>query len=92
MTTPTIPLAQSAISVTDLVRVTEIPATATVEEAAQILRCSRAKTYSLLAAGELDSYTIDRRRIITGASIAALIRRRMQSAYAPTCAVAKRAA
>jgi excisionase family DNA binding protein len=71
-----------------IVRVQEVPAAATVDETAHVLRTSRNTVYSLLDSGELRSFTLGRKRLVVGDSIAALIRKREQPTYMPTCRVA----
>lgn len=44
----------------------------TVVEAARYLRCSRGFVYRLIAAGELESRTLGRRRLIAGSALDAL--------------------
>jgi excisionase family DNA binding protein len=66
--------------------VAPIPVSLSVADAAELMGECNATIYTLLQAGELRSFPIGRRRRVIGASIAALIRRREQVKYAPTCA------
>ncbi len=66
-------------------RVMEIPPANTIEEAAVILRYrSPTVIYTLLEAGELRSSVVGGKRLITGESIAELLRKGEQQVYAPT--------
>ena len=69
----------------DAVRVQHIPLSNTVQGAASLLNIGTTAIYELLQSGELKSFTLGRRRLITGESIADLIRRNQQTDYAPTC-------
>lgn len=71
-----------------LVRVQDLPAAATVDETAQLLRTSRSTVYGLFETGELKSFSLGRKRLVSGASIAQLMRDREQESYTPTCEVA----
>ena len=77
-----------AASAQGAVHVEAIPAAATVVEAAHLLRSSRSRIYELMEQGELRSFSLGRKRLISGESIAALIRAREHQVYTPTCTVA----
>jgi excisionase family DNA binding protein len=80
----------AAPAASDLIRVQEIPVAASVDEAAHLLRICRTNVYPLIAAGELKSFILGRRRLITGESIARLMRSRQQAEYTPTCDAPRR--
>ena len=71
----------------EIVRVQEIPAAATIDEAAHLLRTSRNTVYQLLEAGALRSFSLGRKRLVSGNSIAQLMRDCEQETYAPMCDV-----
>lgn len=89
-TEKSVPLVESAAVTVAEVRVLEIPVSTSVKEGAKIIGVSPATLYQLLAANEIESYVINRKRRLVGASLEKLIRRRTQSTYGPTCVVGRK--
>lgn len=56
-----------------------------VPEAAKALGCGRSKLYELIAAGELESFSIGRRRVVVAASLRKLVKR-LRAASPPRAA------
>jgi excisionase family DNA binding protein len=62
-------------------RVQEIPISNTVKQAAALLQVGITTVYGLLQTGELKGFSLGRKRLITGESIAELLRVRVQAGY-----------
>jgi hypothetical protein len=56
------------------------PVAVAILDACHMIGCGRTMLYELMAAGEVDAITIGRRRLVTTASIRAMIDRRVAAA------------